>query len=154
MSAPVMVGMTLPDIDVWSERVVVALGQNPGVFTGPGTNTYLIGTGPRRILLDSLGKPVLAPIVRIDERPLERQGMSSSAFDEEGVATRERSIVRNGTVEGYFLGSYAARKLGMKSTGNAGGHHNLLIRSEGPDFRGMLRKMGRGLLVTELLGQG
>jgi PmbA protein len=59
-----------------------------------------------------------------------------------------------GVVEGYFLGSYSARKLGMKSTGNAGGHHNLFVRSEGPDFRGMLKHMHRGLLVTELMGQG
>jgi PmbA protein len=57
-------------------------------------------------------------------------------------------------VEGYFLGSYSARKLGMQSTGSAGGHHNLFVRSDGPDFEGMLRKLGRGLLVTELMGQG
>ena len=62
--------------------------------------------------------------------------------------------LRAGVVEGYFLGSYSARKLGMQSTGNAGGHHNLYIASQGPDFRGMLAKMGRGLLVTEILGQG
>jgi len=105
-------------------------------------------------LVDSLGKEVFSPLVAIDERPLEPQGMASSVFDEEGVATRERSIVRNGVVEGYFLGSYAARKLGMKSTGSAGGHHNLIVKSDGPDFEGMLRKMNRGLLVTELLGQG
>jgi PmbA protein len=105
-------------------------------------------------LVDSLGKQVFSPLVSIDERPHERQGMASSAFDEEGVATLERPIVRDGVVEGYFLGSYAARKLGMKSTGNAGGHHNLVVRSDGPDFRGMLKTMRRGLLVTELLGQG
>jgi len=105
-------------------------------------------------LVDSLGKEVFSPLMSIDERPLEPQGMASSAFDEEGVATRARWIVRNGTVEGYFLGSYAARKLGMKSTGSAGGHHNLIVKSDGPDFEGMLRKMRRGLLVTELLGQG
>jgi PmbA protein len=105
-------------------------------------------------LVDSLGKQVFAPLVRIDERPHERQGMASSPFDEEGVATRERSIVRDGTVEGYFLGSYAARKLGMKSTGSAGGHHNLFVGSEGPDFVGMLKHMHKGLLVTELMGQG
>jgi PmbA protein len=57
-------------------------------------------------------------------------------------------------VEGYFLGSYSARKLGMKTTGNAGGHHNLVVRSEGPDLRGMLKLMRKGLLVTELMGQG
>ena len=105
-------------------------------------------------LVDSLGKEVFSPLVSIEERPLEPQGMASTAFDEEGVATRERPIVRRGVVEGYFLGSYAARKLGMKSTGSAGGHHNLIIESNGPDFPGMLREMKRGLLVTELLGQG
>ena len=105
-------------------------------------------------LVDTLGKQVFSPLVAIDERPHEPRGMASSPFDEEGVATIERPIVRAGVVEGYFLGSYAARKLGMKSTGSAGGHHNLVVRSEGPDFEGMLKTMGRGLLVTELLGQG
>ena len=105
-------------------------------------------------LVDTLGKQVFSPLVAIDERPHEPQGMASSPFDEEGVATIERPIVRAGVVEGYFLGSYAARKLGMRSTGSAGGHHNLVVRSEGPDFEGMLKTMGRGLLVTELLGQG
>ena len=105
-------------------------------------------------LVDSLGRQVFSPLVSIDERPHERQGMASSAFDEEGVATRARPVVREGVVEGYFLGSYAARKLGMTSTGSAGGHHNLVVRSEGPDFQGMLKTMRRGLLVTELLGQG
>jgi len=105
-------------------------------------------------LPDSLGKKVFSPRVRIEERPLERQAMASGAFDEEGVATRNRAIVRDGVVEGYFLGSYSARKLGMKSTGSAGGHHNLVVQPGKLDFRGMLREMGRGLLVTELLGQG
>jgi len=105
-------------------------------------------------LLDSLGKPIFSPAVHIEERPFEAQGSASGAFDEEGVATRERTIVNDGVLEGYFLGSYAARKLGMQTTGNAGGHHNLLLRSDGPDFAGMLRKLDRGLLVTELLGQG
>jgi PmbA protein len=109
-------------------------------------------------LLDSLGREVFAPNVYIEERPFERQGAASTPFDEEGVATHERLVVRAGVLEGYFLGSYAARKLGMKTTGNAGGHHNLVLRWQGkekrPDFAGMLRKMGRGLLVTELLGHG
>ncbi len=109
-------------------------------------------------LLDSLGKQVFSPVVNIEERPFEPQGSASTPFDEEGVATRERSVVRAGIVEGYFLGSYSARKLGMQTTGNAGGHHNLVVRPSGaeagPDFRGMLRKMGRGLLVTELMGHG
>src|SRR5688500_920981 len=80
--------------------------------------------------------------------------MASTPFDEEGVATRWRSAVRAGGAEGPFRGSYSARKLGMQSTGSAGGHHNLYVRSDGPDFAGMLRRMGRGLLVTELMGQG
>ena len=105
-------------------------------------------------LVDSLGKEVFSRNVQIEERPFERQGSASTPFDDEGVATRERSVVRAGVLEGYFLGSYSARKLGMKTTGNAGGHHNLVLRADGPNFKGMLRKMGRGLLVTELLGQG
>jgi PmbA protein len=80
--------------------------------------------------------------------------MSSGAFDEEGVATKHRVVVRDGVVEGYFLGSYSARKLGMKSTGNAGGTHNLFLKTGNRDFRGMLRELGRGLLVTDLMGQG
>lgn len=109
-------------------------------------------------LLDSLGREVFAPRVRIEEQPLERQGSASTPFDDEGVATRPRVLVDGGVLQGYFLSSYSARKLGMQSTGNAGGHHNLVVRSqgenEGPDFAGMLRRMGRGLLVTELLGHG
>src|SRR5688500_6586324 len=80
--------------------------------------------------------------------------MASTPFDEEGVATRWRSAVRAGGAEGPFRGSYSARKLGMQSTGSAGGHHNLYVRSDGPDFAGMLKLMGKGLLVTELMGQG
>ena len=108
-------------------------------------------------LVDALGKPVFSPIVSIDERPHEPQALASSPFDEEGVATRTRSVVRNGTLEGYFLGCYSARKLGMQSTGSAGGNHNLIVRQSkapGPDLRGMLKAMGRGLLVTELMGHG
>jgi PmbA protein len=105
-------------------------------------------------LADSLGKQVFCPRLDIVEQPFERAGQASSPFDDEGVATRERPIVRDGVVEGYFLGTYSARKLGLKSTGSAGGHHNLVVRSDREDFRGMLKKMHRGLLVTELLGQG
>jgi PmbA protein len=108
-------------------------------------------------LVDSVGKQVFAPRVSIEERPLEPRGLASSPFDEEGVATQTRSIVRDGVVEGYFLGCYSARKLGLQSTGSAGGHHNLVVRQsggEGPDFAGMLKTMRRGLLVTGLLGHG
>lgn len=105
-------------------------------------------------LLDSLGKPVFASCVQISDLPLIPKGLASGAFDEEGVATQSRDIVANGVVQGYFLGSYSARKLGMRSTGNAGGNHNLILRDTGEDFAALLRKLGTGLLVTELMGQG
>jgi PmbA protein len=105
-------------------------------------------------LVDSLGKPVFSPRVRIDEQPLEPRASASTPFDDEGVATRPRVLVDDGVLQGYLLSSYSARKLGMESTGNAGGHHNLVVRPDGPDFEGMLRKLGTGLLVTELLGHG
>jgi PmbA protein len=105
-------------------------------------------------LLDSLGKMVFAPLVDIVDDPLIPKALASSPFDEEGVATVRRRVVEDGVVQGYFLGSYSARKLGMKSTGNAGGNHNLVIADTGDDFAALLGKMGRGLLVTELLGHG
>ena len=81
-----------------------------------------------------------------------------SPFDEEGVRTKRRDIVRDGVLQGYFLSTYSARKLGMQTTGNAGGSHNLTITSSrtlpSDDFRAMLKKMDTGLLVTELMGQG
>ncbi|HMK14749.1 MAG TPA: metalloprotease PmbA [Burkholderiales bacterium] len=105
-------------------------------------------------LLDYLGKQVFAPLVQIQELPLLKKGLASSAFDDEGVITRSREVVKNGLLQGYFLGSYSARKLGMQSTGNAGGNHNLLLQSGEFDLAGLLKQMDRGLLVTELLGQG
>jgi PmbA protein len=105
-------------------------------------------------LLDSAGTQVFAPLAGIAEQPHVRKGLASAAFDEEGVATRPREVVKDGVVQGYFLGSYSARKLKLKSTGNAGGNHNLTLRDTGIDFAGLLRSMGTGLLVTELLGQG
>jgi len=105
-------------------------------------------------LADALGRQVFARGVTIEERPLEPRALASAPFDDEGVATQARSVVRDGVLQGYFLGCYSARKLGMRSTGSAGGNHNLSLASNGPDFRGMLRELGRGLLVTELLGHG
>jgi PmbA protein len=105
-------------------------------------------------LLDSLGQQIFAPQVQIRDIPDVKRGLASSPFDDEGVATQRRDVVRNGVLQGYFLGSYSARKLGMRSTGNAGGNHNLILDSTGEDFPALLRKMGRGLLVTELLGMG
>lgn len=105
-------------------------------------------------LLDSLGKPVFAPCVQMTDFPRIPKGLASGAFDEEGVATQQRDVVRDGVVLGYFLASYSARKLGMKSTGNAGGNHNLIMRDTGEDFAALLKKLGTGLLVTEMMGQG
>ncbi len=105
-------------------------------------------------LLDSLGKPVFAPHVSIREEPHLLRMRGSAPFDNEGVATVPRDVVRNGVVEGYFLGSYSARKLGMTTTGNAGGNHNLVVSHGDDDLAALMRRMGRGLLVTEQLGQG
>ena len=109
-------------------------------------------------LLDSLGKSVFPSHIQILEDPHVIGGVGSAPFDEEGVRTQRRDVVKDGVVQGYFLSTYSARKLGMQTTGNAGGSHNLTMSSsktrKGDDFAGMLRKMGRGLLVTELMGQG
>lgn len=105
-------------------------------------------------LLDSLGSQVFPSFFQLLENPFLPRGLASAPFDSEGVATHEREVVRDGVVQGYFLGSYSARKLGMKTTGNAGGNHNLIVPSTGEDFAGLLKKMGSGLVVTELLGQG
>jgi PmbA protein len=105
-------------------------------------------------LLDQLGKQIFSDIVRIDDVPDIPRGLASSPFDAEGVKTQRRAMVQDGMLQGYFLGSYSARKLGMQTTGNAGGSHNLVLRPGKPDFDGLLKKMGRGLVVTELLGQG
>jgi PmbA protein len=105
-------------------------------------------------LLDSLGQQVFSPCVALRDLPHLRKGLASGAFDEEGVATHARDVVLGGVVQGYFLGSYSARKLGMRSTGNAGGNHNLIADSTGEDFAGMVKRLGTGLLVTELMGQG
>ncbi|MCZ8073161.1 MAG: metallopeptidase TldD-related protein, partial [Paucibacter sp.] len=109
-------------------------------------------------LLDSLGQSVLASHIDIHEDPHERKGKASSPFDDEGVTTRARSVVEAGVLQGYFLSTYSARKLGMRTTGHAGGSHNLSMSSRltapGDDLRTMLRRLGTGLFVTELMGQG
>jgi len=105
-------------------------------------------------LLGSLGKQVFPNFVQILERPFIPKGLASAPFDSEGVATHDRDVVKDGVVQGYFLSSYSARKLGMQSTGNAGGNHNLIVPSTGEDFAALLKKLGTGLLVTELLGHG
>jgi PmbA protein len=109
-------------------------------------------------LIDALDKPLFADHISVHEDPFQRRGQGSSPFDEEGVAGRERDVVADGVLRGYFLSTYSARKLGMTTTGNAGGAHNLELRSTrtapGDDFVAMLRKLDTGLLVTELIGQG
>jgi PmbA protein len=109
-------------------------------------------------LVDCLGKPVWADHIDIHEDPHIPQGRGSSSFDDEGVVTRVRDVVKGGVVQGYFLSTYSARKLGMKTTGHAGGSHNLELRSRrtepGDDLDAMLRKLHRGLFVVELMGQG
>jgi len=109
-------------------------------------------------LTDSLGTAVFSPDIQILEDPHVPGAVGSSPFDEEGVRTQRREVVRDGIVQGYFLSTYSARKLGMQTTGNAGGSHNLQIVSSttraGDDFIAMLRKLDTGLLVTELMGHG
>jgi PmbA protein len=105
-------------------------------------------------LLDHLGKPVLPAGFEIVERPHLRRGHRSSAFDSEGVATCDSDLVRDGVLQRYVLGSYSARKLGLSSTGNAGGIHNLVVKIGTQGLAQLCRDMGRGLLVTELMGSG
>ena len=144
----------------------IRTGDYPVIFEAPiassllGNLTHATSGGAlyrkTTFLLDHLGKPVMAPHLQLREEPHLCKGLGSSPFDSDGVRTRAREVVRDGVLMGYFLSTYSARKLGMKSTGNAGGCHNLTIDSTlvKPDFNGLLRQMGRGLLVTELLGQG
>ncbi|ARP87941.1 metalloprotease PmbA [Bordetella genomosp. 9] len=109
-------------------------------------------------LVDSLGKPIFAEHIDVNEDPHIPGAMGSSPFDDEGVVTRPRDVVEGGVLQGYFLSTYTARKLGMPTTGNAGGSHNLTLRSRltepTDDLEAMLRKMGTGFMVTELIGQG
>jgi PmbA protein len=105
-------------------------------------------------LLDSVGTQLFPDWFSIAEDPFLRRGFRSAAFDAEGVATRAQDLVRNGVLEHYVLGSYSARKLGLQTTGNAGGVHNLKVASNAVDCASLVRQMGRGLLVTELMGQG
>jgi PmbA protein len=110
-------------------------------------------------LLDHAGKAIMPAWLRIDERPHLPRGQGSGNFDAEGVATTDSALVEGGVLARYVLGSYSARKLGLSSTGNAGGIHNLVVApgaadGEASDFAGMLQRLGTGLLVTEVMGQG
>ena len=105
-------------------------------------------------LLDQLGKKIMPDFIQIAERPHIPCGLGSASFDSDCVATRDRDLVSNGILQGYFLSTYTARKLGMQTTANAGGSHNLVIQPGELGLEGLMAKMGRGLLVTELLGHG
>jgi PmbA protein len=142
----------------------IATCEVPVLFEAPlaaaliGNFVYAVSGGSlyrkSSFLLDSLGTQVFSPQVHISERPHLPRALASSPFDDDGVATHDREVVEAGVLKGYFLSTYSARKLGMQTTGNAGGSHNLIVRPGKRDLVGLAALMGRGLLVTELLGQG
>jgi PmbA protein len=107
-------------------------------------------------LLGAAGQQVFPTFLQLRERPHLRKGLGSAPFDGEGVATRDRELVRDGVLQGYVLGSYSARKLGLRTTGNAGGTHNVLVDASGggTSVAELMRQLGTGMLVTELMGQG
>ena len=143
-------------------REVPVLFESPLVAGLIGSLVQAISGGAlyrkASFLLDSLGKPVLAAHLDLDEDPHRRKGKASAPFDDEGVRTSKRRVVDAGVVQTYFLSSYSARKLGLRTTGHAGGSQNLRLSSRltqpGDDLDAMLRKLDRGLFVTELMGQG
>jgi PmbA protein len=105
-------------------------------------------------LLDAAGQRIFPPWMHISERPHIRKALGSAPFDGEGVATKDRELIDDGVLTGYVLSTYSARKLGLKTTGNAGGVHNIIVAPGQDDFDALVRKMDRGLVVTELMGQG
>ena len=154
-----------------AQRAVARLGGRrvktedvPVIFEAPlaagllGSFVHAAGGGAlyrkASFLVDHLGKPVFPDFVNISERAYIPKALGSSPFDNDGVVTRDREVVANGILQGYFLGVYTARKLGLQTTGNAGGSHNLIIEPGQHDLAGLMKQMGRGLLVTEMLGHG
>ena len=165
LPAPETIGRTA------GERALRRLGarkiapQRGGVLFSPTVSHSLIGSVVAAAsggnlyrgtswLRDMLGKEFCAEHLRIVERPLLPGELRSAGWDAEGVALREREIVSDGRLRGYFLSAYSARKLGAQTTGNAGGCHNLDVSGKGPGAKGMLAELGRGLLVTEMMGSG
>ncbi len=104
--------------------------------------------------MNSINTQVASAAITIEEDPFLLRGNASTYFDDEGVAVNKRTVVDKGVMLGYFLSSYSARRLNMETTGNAGGSHNLIIKDSGVSFTELVKKMGRGLIVTELLGHG
>jgi PmbA protein len=165
MEAPISVGRRA------AERTLARLGarkigtrQAPVLFQAE-VATSLLGGLIRAIsgnalyrnasfLRDHLGQQIFPDFVQIDENPLLLRGLASAPFDSEGVATKPRNIVTDGTLQGYILSSYSARKLGMQTTGNGGGVRNIAVNPGSEDLPALLRKMDRGLLVTEMMGSG
>lgn len=105
-------------------------------------------------LLDAAGEQIFPAWMRMSERPHLRKALGSAPFDSEGVATRDRDLIADGVLQGYVLSTYSARKLGLKTTGNAGGVHNLIVQPGADDYDALVRRMHTGLIVTELMGQG
>lgn len=154
-----------------AERTVARLaprklrtGEYPVVFSAPVARSLighllaaLAGGALYRhasFLLDAVGERIFPDWMQITERPHLRRGFRSAAFDAEGVATIDSDLITGGRLRRYLLGSYAARRLGLQSTGNAGGAHNIVVTANAGDQAALLRQMGRGLLITELMGQG
>lgn len=134
---------------IFAPEVAIGLfGHLVGAISG--TSVYRKST----FLLDSLGKQILPDWLTIRELPHVIGGLASTPFDSEGVRTEDRLIIENGVLNNWLMTTYAARKLGLKSTGHAGGIHNWHIAGQGLGFDDMLREMGTGLVVTELMGQG
>jgi PmbA protein len=105
-------------------------------------------------LLDKKGEQVFADHINIREQPYIKKALGSAAFDNDGVATKERDIIKDGVLQEYVLSGYSARKLGLQTTGNAGGVHNLVIESENKSLDDLIKQMGNGLLVTDMIGFG
>lgn len=134
---------------IFSPEVATGLfGHLVGAISG--TSVYRKST----FLLDSLGKQILPDWLTVRELPHVPGGLASTPFDSEGVRTQDRLIIENGVLTNWLMTTYAARKLGLKSTGHAGGIHNWHIAGQGMGFDAMLKEMGTGLVVTELMGQG
>jgi PmbA protein len=125
-------------------------------FIGHAIGAISGGAQYRRssFLLDAAGQRIFPDFLRIEERPHLPKGLASAPYDAEGVATRDRDIVVDGVLQGYILSSYSARRLGLATTGNAGGAHNLIVPGNAGDMKELLQLMGDGLLVCELIGQG
>ena len=134
---------------VFENRLATGLiGNLVAAVSGP--NLYREAS----FLRDSLGQQLLPDFITVDERPHLPRGLGSAPFDGEGMVTRDRVLVERGVLAGYVLDGYAARRLNLAPTGHAGGVHNLIVSDQGFDLDGLLARMGRGLLVTELMGFG